>query len=99
MGRQTKEYFRRRKLKQRYGITPEEYEQMLIEQDYCCYICKKPPASKRGKAATALHVDHCHQTGKVRKLLCQVCNMCIHPAEDNIGWALEVYGYLLEHQS
>lgn len=55
-----------------YGITLEEYESMLELQDYKCKICG---AEDSGHPHTDnLVVDHCHQTGVVRGLLCNSCN-------------------------
>ena len=48
------------------GFTPEEYDKMVADQDGCCAICKKKP--------DLLVVDHDHETGKVRQLLCSYCN-------------------------
>ena len=64
---------------QRYKITPEEHQKMLIEQNYCCKICGKKPNSKR-----PLYVDHHHKTGKVRGLLCAGCNRSIAVFDDPI---------------
>jgi len=55
-------------LRTKYGLTPEHYEEMLERQGGGCAICGKPPGD------TALHVDHCHETGRVRGLLCFSCN-------------------------
>ncbi len=55
-------------LKTKYGLTPERYDEMLEAQGGGCAICGKPPGD------TALHVDHCHETGRVRGLLCFSCN-------------------------
>lgn len=55
-------------LKSEYGITIDEYEKMLTDQNEGCKLCYR----KAGK--TALHVDHEHETGKVRGLLCHQCN-------------------------
>lgn len=56
-------------LKKKYGLTVEEYDQMLADQDGHCAICPvEPTPTKR------LAVDHCHKTGKVRSLLCHTCN-------------------------
>ena len=55
-------------LKHLYGITAEEYAQMLEQQQGVCAICNRPPGKRR------LHVDHCHKTGKIRGLLCLRCN-------------------------
>lgn len=62
-----KEYKRIKKLAT-YGITPEDYDKMLIRQNNVCAICY---GDNKGKT---LHVDHCHNTGIVRGLLCFRCN-------------------------
>jgi hypothetical protein len=55
------------KLKKNFGITLNDYESMLANQNGVCAIC--------GDVGTkALHVDHCHTSGKVRGLLCFRCN-------------------------
>ncbi len=51
-----------------YGITQEEYDQLLKQHRGRCAICK---GTNNGKT---LHVDHDHRTGKVRGLLCTNCN-------------------------
>lgn len=50
----------------RYGITADEYRELVAKQKGRCAICKKKP--------TVLHVDHCHNSRKVRGLLCGTCN-------------------------
>lgn len=65
-----KNYFRQRLY--RYGLLPEEYDQMLYNQDSKCAICGKPPKGKY-----PLAIDHHHKTGKVRGLLCFGCNRAI----------------------
>ncbi len=49
-------------------MAPEEYDELFEIQDGVCAICKKPDRSRR------LSVDHCHETDKVRGLLCRECN-------------------------
>lgn len=63
-------------LKRSFNITIETYNDMLIEQNYCCSICNLPETKVR-KATNKpydLAVDHNHITGKIRGLLCQNCN-------------------------
>lgn len=52
-------------LKRRYGITAEEADAMLAAQGGLCAVCRTAPAA---------HVDHDHETGRVRQLLCFTCN-------------------------
>jgi Recombination endonuclease VII len=52
-------------LTRRYGITAEESDAMLEAQDGLCAICRTAPAA---------HVDHDHDTGEIRELLCFNCN-------------------------
>jgi hypothetical protein len=57
-------------LKYLYGITLEDYNRILKEQQDCCSICGREAYLFRKR----LHVDHNHTTGKVRGLLCTNCN-------------------------
>jgi hypothetical protein len=59
-------------LKATYGITPEQYDEMLSAQGGTCAICAAPPRPSR-----RLAVDHDHQTGKIRGLLCGLCNVSL----------------------
>jgi hypothetical protein len=64
-----------------YGLTLEDYDNMLQEQGGVCACCGKPEL-KEGR--TNLCVDHNHETGKVRALLCDYCNRGIGYFTDNI---------------
>lgn len=71
-------------LKRNYDITYKTVCSMYTQQNGCCAICGKDISlevsnTKKKKA----HVDHCHQTGKVRGLLCTKCNTLLGMAEDN----------------
>lgn len=59
-------------LKNRYGITIEDYDRMFAEQGGVCLICNRPETQRK-----RLSVDHCHDSGKVRGLLCTTCNIAI----------------------
>lgn len=65
-------------LKTKYDMTIEEYENMLNDQGFVCKICGDFP--EEGKR---LHVDHNHETGKVRALLCSHCNSAIAFAKED----------------
>lgn len=76
---------RERRLKIRYGITLKQYNQMLKEQKGFCAICgNKESRLSNNKKITILSVDHNHETGQVRKLLCYRCNHVLGLVNDNI---------------
>lgn len=62
-------------LKIKYGITPEEFAEMVKNQGGVCKICGNSPLERYGKKV--LFVDHDHNSGKIRALLCQKCNLGI----------------------
>lgn len=79
-------------LKKRYGITIDDYEQMLKDQNNKCAICGNGHTKgTRGK----LYIDHCHKTNKVRGLLCQKCNSAIGLLGDNKTLLKKALKYLL----
>lgn len=76
-------------LKEKFGITIDQYEQMIVDQDSKCYICEdlliKP------------HVDHCHKTNRVRKLLCVRCNTGLGSLRDDVSIMEKCIAYIKEH--
>jgi Recombination endonuclease VII len=62
--------FAKRKRLKPYGLTPADYDAMLEAQSGACAICRKPFIGNG-------QVDHCHDTGHVRGLLCSHCNLGI----------------------
>lgn len=62
------------KLKNTYGITLEEFEELEKAQGGVCAICKKRETWVRSGKVFRLSVDHCHDKGKIRGLLCRSCN-------------------------
>ena len=63
----------------RYGITQEDFNNMLVEQNNVCKIC-----SNEFKSTKDTHIDHCHKSDIVRGLLCNNCNMSLGQFNDNI---------------
>jgi len=80
------------KLMSKYGITEDDYIQMLQEQNFKCAICQTE-ADYQGRS---LAVDHCHDTGVVRGLLCQKCNIGIGHFKDDITLLAKAIQYLQE---
>lgn len=81
-----KEERRNYHLKSTYGVTLEEYEDMVVKQDSKCKIC--------GEFWDRLHIDHCHKSGKIRGLLCNPCNRGLGMFKDNIGLLAGAMEYL-----
>lgn len=68
----------------KYGITLEQYNEMLEKQLHACAICKEPEYQISWGKTKRLAVDHCHKTGRVRGLLCQRCNTTLGRYEDDL---------------
>ncbi len=58
----------------KYGLTLDQYYSLEESQGWCCYLCKEE---------AKLTIDHCHQTGRVRRLLCRQCNAGVGMFKDN----------------
>lgn len=69
----------------RYGLTGEQYDEMLQAQEGVCAVCRQPEwfIDPRKGTPRNLAVDHCHSTGRVRGLLCGRCNRAIGHFEDD----------------
>lgn len=71
------DYGRGKELKKLYGVTLEWWKETFAKQNGVCLICLQPETAMiRGKVLS-LAVDHCHDTGRVRGLLCRACNNAI----------------------
>lgn len=82
-------------LKRLFHITLEEYDAMWKAQGECCAICRKPPEDSRGFRP---HVDHCHSTGKVRGILCGLCNKGLGMFRDDLVVVQQAARYLEQHE-
>lgn len=82
----------KQRLKDKYGLSLEDREDLLKRQNYCCLICQThfDGQSKNTKA----YIDHCHSTGKVRGLLCNSCNLGLGHFKDNEEFLLSAIQYL-----
>ncbi|MEU8705689.1 endonuclease VII domain-containing protein [Streptomyces sp. NPDC048565] len=73
------------RLKRRYGMTEAQRDDMLSSQSGVCTICP---------VASALHVDHCHKTGRVRGVVCFNCNSAIGKLGDDPDSLRRAIAYL-----
>lgn len=87
--------YRERRLIRLYGITLADYDRILEEQGGGCAICSVDMEQYQRE----FDVDHCHETGKVRGLLCNPCNQAIglldeHP--ERLARAAQYLGFTLD---
>ncbi len=80
---ENKDHYRNQSFKERYGLSVDEIRQKIADQDFKCAICAVqiefdvfPNAHNRA------HVDHCHETGVVRDMLCAKCNWMLGNSND-----------------
>ena len=67
-------------LRRNFGITQEEYDELLAKQNGVCAICEEKQ-SRKGRLNLA--VDHSHETGEIRGLLCDPCNQGLGSFKDS----------------
>lgn len=70
----------------RFKMKAKEYYEILDKQNNVCAICKKPEVQKKRKSLDPrkLAVDHSHETGKIRGLLCHQCNVGLGAFKDSL---------------
>ena len=85
---------RDRELRRKYGISLEDYQCMVNEQGDCCAICGTVEKGEARGHKRYWSVDHDHNTGAVRGLLCQKCNTLIGLAGDDIAILKRAIEYL-----
>lgn len=69
----------------KYGMTTGEFQAMSDEQSGACVICR---------AVKKLCVDHCHETGKIRGLLCRSCNVSLGLMKDSFSNLIRAADYI-----
>lgn len=70
----------------KYGLTVEEFNDMVLGQESRCAICNEE---------RELHIDHCHSSGKVRGLLCLQCNTALGNMNDSVETLQRAIEYLM----
>ena len=79
---------RNAKLKKAYGISQNDFCRLLESQGNRCKICRE--------SSEKFHVDHDHKTGKVRGLLCNLCNVGLGAFRDNVAYLENAIEYLVD---
>lgn len=80
-------------IKKKFGISQKEYNKLLKEQNNVCVLCGRSEELDRNFA-----IDHCHNSGKIRGLLCFKCNTGLGSFGDSIELLLKAVEYLKKHQ-
>jgi hypothetical protein len=83
-----------KEIEKKYGLKKSDYEAILQEQEGTCFICLRSPYEIRPRRHLA--VDHCHETGRIRGLLCYSCNHKLlgYLIKDDKGMARRLLKYL-----
>ena len=80
----------------RYKLKASDWDKLFQEQNGCCAICQRVSKNSRD-IKRPLVVDHCHESGKVRGLLCHNCNLTLGKYNDNPLWFDKLAAYLRKH--
>ncbi|HEX7996713.1 MAG TPA: endonuclease VII domain-containing protein [Streptosporangiaceae bacterium] len=91
--------YNRQKQLERYGVTVEQHDAMLKAQKGLCAICGNPPNPNGIRAASRLHLDHDHVTGRHRDLLCNSCNNGIGRFRDDPALLRAAAEYIERHRA
>jgi len=79
-------------------ISAEDYNALLVKHNNLCGICSRPETRiGRTGEVCRLALDHCHDSNKVRGLLCAKCNLMLGYSEDNIKTLKSAITYLESH--
>jgi hypothetical protein len=82
-----------------YKMTLDEYNQKLEKQNGLCAICNEPDQFNKDERWQPLRVDHDHDSGKIRGLLCHSCNVALGLFRDNIENLMNAIAYLEKHEN
>lgn len=77
-----------------YGVSLKEVEEMFLAQGGKCAVCKQDGFKMRDEHKSSLNLDHCHNTGKVRGLLCHNCNRALGLLKDSTAILSNAIEYL-----
>lgn len=80
-------------LRRTYGINLDRYNKMFSDQNGCCAICSK----HQSEFSKRLHVDHDHDTGEIRDLLCHHCNTSLGGFGEDVELMKKAIDYLTKH--
>jgi hypothetical protein len=93
-------YIRIKNMAKKYGTTPEQMDALLAAQGGVCAVCGGLSRSQNGSSGKVIdfHVDHCHETGTIRGMLCSHCNRGIGLFQDDPAILRRAADYLDRHR-
>lgn len=91
---ENKDQWRNRSLLKTYNLTLDEYNTLLEEQDHSCRVC----GTHADETSRNLAVDHCHETGKIRSLLCNKCNTALGLLNEDVDVMKKLIKYVEDHK-
>ncbi len=85
-------YHRQWHLKSKFGLSESDYNRLADSQGFMCAICRKGEGEENGNRLLA--IDHCHETGLLRGLLCDSCNRGLGLLGDTLSRLQDALHYL-----
>ena len=79
-----------------YGLDSDTYQMMVFQQGSVCAVCGEP---QRARHTKLLCVDHNHETGQIRELLCHTCNVLLGYVEKDRSRVKKLVEYLKKHDT
>ena len=92
--RQYMQEYNRKKRLASYGLTESDFDNLFESQGKKCAICETETPTKKGWC-----VDHCHETGDVRGVLCDHCNLMLGYAKDQVNTLQTAITYLRKNKN
>lgn len=89
---------RSRNLRVKFGMDEAAYQKLFNAQGGVCAICHKPETKVLNGALLQLAIDHDHETGQIRGLLCNACNVALGLFRDNVDNLQNAVEYLKSHK-
>lgn len=94
---QNKDKRRASELKIKFGMTVDQFQEMVRSQKGLCAVCNKPETAVHNGIARQLSIDHCHASGGIRDLLCSNCNRGIGYLQDDPHVLRSAVAYIERH--
>jgi uncharacterized protein with PIN domain len=83
--------------KYRYGITLDMFEAMVFNQKGRCACCGREMIARHKKEGKDPCLDHNHKTGKIRAVICRLCNSIVGICDDNVEILRKAIGYIIAY--